>query len=153
MASLLVLAHAPSPNLERLRNAVVDGARDPAIGSVDVVVRAPLETGSDEVRRVDGVVLLTPENLGYMSGALKDFFDRCYYDLLDCTDAMPYAALIRAGQDGTGTKRAIESICGGLKWKPVQAPVLCRGEWQARFLDDATQLGATMAAGLDAGMF
>lgn len=153
MASLLVLAHAPSPNLERLRNAVIDGARDPSLGSIEVVVRAPLETGPEEVRRVDGVLLLTPENLGYMSGALKDFFDRCYYDLLDRTDAMPYAALIRAGQDGTGTKRAIEAICGGLKWRPVQAPLICRGEWQARFIDDASRLGATMAAGLDAGMF
>lgn len=153
MARLLVLAHAPSANLSRLRDALLAGARDPAIDGVETLSRPPLDAGADDVLAADAVLLLTPENLGYMSGALKDFFDRSFYELLDRTDALPYAALIRAGQDGTGTKRAIESICGGLKWKPVQAPSICRGEWREAFLDRARELGATMAAGLEAGIF
>ena len=153
MARLLILAHAPSPNLQRLLDAAMEGAEDSAIEDVETTVVAPLEAGPDDVRAADAVLFLTPENLGYMSGALKDFFDRSFYELLDRTDGLPYAALIRAGQDGTGTKRAIESICGGLKWKAVQAPVICRGEWQDGFLDDARELGATMAAGLDTGIF
>ena len=153
MARLLVLAHAPSPNLERLRQAVLSGARDPAIEGVEVVEAAPLQAGPDDVRRADAMLLVTPENLGYMSGALKDFFDRSFYALLDRTDALPYAALIRAGQDGTGTKRAIESICGGLKWKAVQEPLICRGEWQEAFEPRARELGATLAAGLEASIF
>jgi multimeric flavodoxin WrbA len=94
----------------------------------------------------------TTENLGYMSGALKDFFDRSFYDLVDHTDAMPYAMFIRAGKDGTGTRRAIESICGGLNWKPVQQPLICRGDWDEAFLDQCRELGLTMAAGLEAGI-
>ncbi|NKI35582.1 flavodoxin family protein [Wenzhouxiangella sp. XN79A] len=153
MAQLLVMAHAPSPNLERLRDAALDGARDPSIEGVDVVAKAPLDAGPDEVRAADAVLLLTPENLGYMSGALKDFFDRSFYELLDRTDALPYAVLVRAGQDGTGTKRALESICGGLKWRAVQDPLICRGPWQDAFEAQARDLGATLAAGLAAGIF
>nr|WP_206212325.1 NAD(P)H-dependent oxidoreductase [Wenzhouxiangella sp. XN79A] len=147
------MAHAPSPNLERLRDAALDGARDPSIEGVDVVAKAPLDAGPDEVRAADAVLLLTPENLGYMSGALKDFFDRSFYELLDRTDALPYAVLVRAGQDGTGTKRALESICGGLKWRAVQDPLICRGPWQDAFEAQARDLGATLAAGLAAGIF
>ncbi len=153
MARLLVLAHAPSPNLARLRDAVLDGARDPYIEGVETVSKAPLEAGPEDVRAADAVLLMTPENLGYMSGALKDFFDRSFYELLDRTDALPYAAVIRAGQDGTGTRRAIESICGGLKWKAVQDPLICRGKWRDAFEAEARELGATMAAGLEAGIF
>jgi multimeric flavodoxin WrbA len=88
-----------------------------------------------------------------MSGALKDFFDRCYYPLLDKTDALPFVALVRAGHDGTGTCRAIASITTGLRWKAVHEPVVCRGQWDRAFLDQAKELGTFMAAGLEAGIF
>ncbi len=103
--------------------------------------------------RADAVILLTTENLGYMSGALKDFFDRSYYQLLDRTDALPYALLVRAGQDGTGTCRAVTSIASGMRWKPVHDPVVCRGRWDDTFLDRAADLGTFMAAGLEMGLF
>lgn len=101
----------------------------------------------------DAVIFGTTENLGYMSGALKDFFDRSFYQLLGRTDAMPYGLLIRPGKDGTGTRRAIERICSGLNWKLVQAPLICRGEWQDGFVCHARELGLAMSAGLDAGVF
>ncbi len=100
----------------------------------------------------DAVILMTPENLGYMSGALKDFFDRCYYQLIDRTDALPYALLVRAGLDGTGTCRAVASIASGMRWKPAHEPVVCRGKWDETFLDRATDLGTFMAAGLEMGV-
>ncbi|MBY6205674.1 flavodoxin family protein [Halomonas denitrificans] len=150
---LLVIGHDPSPNLQRLCEAVVSGARDDSIERVEVRFVRPLDAVADDVLDSQAVILVTPENLGYMAGALKDFFDRCFYELLERTDALPCAVLIRAGKDGTGTRRAIESICGGLNWKRVQAPVICRGEWDESFVRSARELGMTLAAGLEAGVF
>ena len=129
------------------------GAALPDIEGVEATTLGPFATGPDEVLAADAVILLTTENLGYMSGALKDFFDRCYYPLLDRTDALPYALLVRAGHDGTGTCRAVAGIASGLRWKPVREPVVCRGQWDPSFLDQARDLGSLMAAGLEAGIF
>ena len=150
---LLIVAHAPSPNTLAMRAAVEAGARHDDINEVDVTVKAPLEAGPDDVLRANGMILGTTENLGYMSGALKDFFDRCYYPLLEETQGLPYTLYIRAGLDGTGTRRGIESIANGLKWRAVQKPLLCRGEYKESFLDDCRELGTLMAAGLEAGVF
>ncbi|MDE0945135.1 MAG: flavodoxin family protein, partial [Alphaproteobacteria bacterium] len=97
---LLIVAHAPSANTQRLFDAVVAGAGD----DVDVIARTPFEAGPDDVLAADGIILGTTENLGYMSGALKDFFDRTYYPCLEQTMGKPYCLYIRAGHDGTGPR-------------------------------------------------
>lgn len=153
MKQLLVVAHDPSPNTRRMVAAVLEGARHEDIEQVETRHVRPLEAVPDDVLGADAVILGTTENLGYMSGALKDFFDRCYYAVIEHTEGMPYAAYIRAGMDGTGTRRAIDSICTGLSWKPVQDPLVCRGEWQDAFLEQCRELGMYMAAGLDADIF
>ena len=150
---LLVVAHVPSANTRRLVEAVLRGARNPEIDGVAVRHLAPLEAGPADVLGADALLLGTTENLGYMSGALKDFFDRIYYPCLDQTQGLPYALYIRAGHDGTGTRRAVETIVTGLRWRAVQDPLLCRGEWQDSFLDDCEELGMLMGAGLEAGVF
>ncbi|MDZ7713319.1 MAG: NAD(P)H-dependent oxidoreductase [Rhodovibrio sp.] len=150
---LLLVAHAPSPNLARLRDAVLEGARDPEIETVETVSKPPLEAGPDDVMAADAMILGTPENLGYMSGALKDFFDRTYYAVIDDKQGLPFAAYIRAGRDGTGTKRAIESITTDLSWRPVQEPLILQGSFQDSFVAEVRELGQAMAAGLDAGIF
>ena len=132
---------------------MLEGARLPEIEGVETEARSPFATNPDHVLRADAVLLLTTENLGYMSGALKDFFDRCYYPLLDQTDALPYALLIRAGQDGTGTRRAVTSITTGLRWKEIHEPTICRGPWTPEFLSQTKDLGTYLAAGLEAGIF
>ena len=99
---LLIVAHAHSPNTRLLSDAVVAGARSPEIGDVEVRVTAPLQAGADDVQAAEALILGTTENLGYMSGALKDFFDRIYYPCLEKTQGLPYALYIRAGHDGTG---------------------------------------------------
>ncbi len=149
---LLLVAHDPSPNTQAMAEAVLDGARQASSGQLALDHVRPLEASADDVRASEAVILGTTENLGYMSGALKDFFDRSYFGLLDRTDALPFAFYVRAGQDGTGTRRAIESICGGLKWKLAQPPLICRGEWRDEFLGQCRELGQTMAAGLEAGV-
>ncbi|MEM9878663.1 MAG: flavodoxin family protein [Pseudomonadota bacterium] len=149
--TLCVIAHAPSPNTLALKHAVLAGAQK--VAGVQTNWVAPLHTQPQDILGSDAVILGTTENLGYMAGALKDFFDRCYDPLLDETQGLPFSTYIRAGLDGTGTKRAITSITKGLKWKPVQETLIFKGAWQDRFLKDAEELGEAMAAGLDMGVF
>ncbi len=150
---LLIVAHAPSPKTRRLRDAVVEGGTSDDIENVEVVALAPLAAGPEDVMAADAIILGTTENLGYMSGALKDFFDRSYYPCLEKTQALPYCLYIRAGHDGTGTRRGVETIVTGLRWRAVQEPLICRGVWREAFVEQCRELGAAMAAGLDAGIF
>ena len=150
---LLVVAHAPSPNTQRLRDAILRGARHPDVAGVEAVALAPLEAGPEDVLAAQAVILGTTENLGYMSGALKDFFDRVYYPCLERTQGLPYALVVRAGHDGTGTCRAVAGIATGLRWRAVQAPLVCRGPFREDFAASCEELGTLMAAGLEAGIF
>jgi len=150
---LLIVAHAPSPNTLRLRDAAVRGARHPDIEGVETKAVSPFDAAPPDVLAADALLLGTTENLGYMSGALKDFFDRIYYPCLEETQGRAFGFYIRAGHDGTGTRRAIETIATGLRWRAVAEPVVCRGEWREAFLADCEQLGMTLAAGLEAGVF
>lgn len=147
---LLIVGHVPSPNTLALRDAVAAGAAEEG---VRVTALNPFDADADAVKTADAIILGTTENLGYMSGALKDFFDRTYYGVIDDKQGLPYAFYVRAGLDGTGTIRAVQSIATGLRWKPVAEPLLCKGDWDDAFLNDARALGQLMAAGLDAGIF
>ena len=151
--TLLIIAHAPSENTKRLLDAVVEGARADADSSVRVISLGAFDATPTDVIAADAIILGTPENLGYMSGALKDFFDRCYYPCLERTQGRPYAAFVRAGNDGEGTRRGIERIVTGLRWRAVQDPLILRGEWREEFVDECRDLGTAMAIGLDAGIF
>jgi hypothetical protein len=150
---LLIVAHAPSPNTLRLCDALVAGARELQIEGLEVQALGPFQTHPENVFAADAIILLTPENLGYMSGALKDFFDRIYYPCLERTQGLPYALCVRAGSDGAGTRRAVESIATGLRWRKMQEAVICRGEWRDEFLADCREMAMRAAAGLDAGVF
>lgn len=152
MKRLLIVAHTPSPNTQRLVAAILHGAQHPDIDTVDVVHKPALEAGPDDIRACDAIILFTTENLGYMSGALKDFFDRSYYPVLEEKQGLPCAIVIRAGHDGTGTRRALESILTGLRWPMAQQPLILRGEWQEEFVAQAQEMGMYVAAGLDAGV-
>ncbi|AQZ95386.1 flavodoxin family protein [Halopseudomonas phragmitis] len=150
---LLIVAHAPSENTRKLVEAVLQGASHSDIEQVEALWRPPLEAVPEDVLQADAIILGTTENLGYMSGALKDFFDRCYYPVLEKKQGLPCALYIRAGMDGTGTRRAIESIVTGLRWQWVQDPLILKGEWQESFADQAYDLGLYVAAGLDNSIF
>jgi hypothetical protein len=152
MKQLLIVAHVPSTNTRALRDAVVRGAENPDISGVNVRALTPFEAGPDDVRVADAIILGTTENLGYMSGALKDFFDRTYYAVLEEKQGLPYALYIRAGHDGTGTRRGVETIITGLRWKEVQPPLICRGDYVPAFITQCEELGLAMAAALEAGV-
>ncbi|TWX69607.1 flavodoxin family protein [Colwellia demingiae] len=153
MKTLLIVAHAPSDNSQLMAEAALKGAQHPDIDQVKTRWVQPLEATPEDVLSCDGIILGTTENLGYMSGALKDFFDRCYYPCLEVKQGLPCALYVRAGNDGTGTCRAVESICTGLRWNWIQPPLVCRGDWQTMFLEQCEELGMTMAAGLDVGIY
>jgi hypothetical protein len=134
MKQLLIVAHAPSPNTRNLLDSVRRGATRPEIEGVAVRVLSPFAAGPEDVFAAHGIILGTTENLGYMSGALKDFFDRIYYPCLEQTQGMPYTLYIRALHDGTGTRRGVETIVTGLRWRAIRDPLICRGEFQEDFL-------------------
>ncbi len=128
--------------------AVIDGARDPLLAEVEVVVRPALAASTADVLEADGYLLGTPANLGYMSGALKHFFDLIYYPCLEATVRRPYGYFVHGNNDTAGAATAIEKIATGLRWQMFQAPVLVVGEPDGRALAACVELGAAMAAGL-----
>lgn len=148
MPTLLVVHHTCSPALQELLEAVVAGARDPEIEGVDVVVRAALSASAAEVLGADGFVLGTPANLGYMSGALKHFFDTIYYPCLEATVRRPYGLYVHGNNDTTGAVRAVGSITTGLKWRQVQEPVSVVGQVGRADVEACRELGALAAATL-----
>ncbi len=150
---LLIVGHVPSPNTQALRDAVLAGARDPDVDGIEAVAQSPFGTSPRDVLAADAIILGTTENLGYMSGAMKDFFDRVYYPVLEKKQGLPFALYVRAALDGTGTIRAIESVTTGLRWKAVREPLWLKGDWQDGYVDQARELGTLMAAGLEAGVF
>lgn len=149
---LLIVAHMPSPNTRKLAESVLAGATHEDVSNVDAILQSPFDTSAEDVFNCNAIILGTTENLGYMSGALKDFFDRIYYPCLEKMQGLPYALYIRAGHDGTGTRRAVETIITGLRWRQAHEVVLCRGDFQQHFADNCQELGLYMAASLEAGL-
>lgn len=149
---LLIVAHAPSPHTRALSAACRRGA-ETAVDGVDVRYRTAFEAGPEDVLAADALILGATENLAYMAGAVKDFFDRTYYPTIGHKQGMPYAAYIRAGSDGTGARKGIERIVTGLRWRAVQEPLVLKGPWRSEFSVQCEELGLAMAAGLEAGVF
>ncbi|NNN32328.1 flavodoxin family protein [Streptomyces sp. S3(2020)] len=148
MATLLIVHHTPSPNCQAMLEAVVSGATAPEIENVQVVRRAALAATASDVLAADGYVLGTPANLGYMSGALKHFFDQVYYPCLDETRGRPFGYYVHGGSDVTGAVRGIESITTGLGWRRAADAVTVTAEPGKSDTEACWELGATLAAGL-----
>jgi len=153
MPNLLIVSHTPSANSQVLTDAVVRGAGHPDITGIELRVTSALATSAEDVLWANGLIVGTTENFGYMSGGMKDFFDRIYYPCLEKTQGLPYSLYIRAGNDGNGAKTSIERIVTGLRWKRVQEPLICAGDFRDTFVNACEEFGLTMAAGLDAGIY
>lgn len=154
MTRRLLIVHGghPGGRTEKLRVAVNDGIREAAT-DLEVRERRALDAGADDLLWANAVILGTPEHFGYMSGALKDFFDRTFYPCENRTAGLPWGLFISAGNDGTGTRTAVERIVAGYRWKSVIEPVIVVGEPDAAALERCRELGATLAAGLAAEIF
>lgn len=148
MSTLLVVHHTPSPATRELLEAVLAGARDPEITGVVVRPLPALGATIPDVLAADGYLLGTPANFGYMSGALKHFFDTVYYPCLDAVTGKPLGVWAHGNNDTVGAVRAILKLTGGLGWEPVAEPLEFTGAPDAAARDACYELGATVAASL-----
>ena len=148
MPRLLVVHHTPSPALQEMLEAAVSGARTDEIEDVEVVIRPALTAGAVDVLEADGYLLGTPANIGYMSGALKHFFDQVYYPCLLAKEGAPYGLYVHGGSDTTGAVRAVQSIAKGLSWREASRPVVLTGQVSRDAERECYELGATVAANL-----
>lgn len=147
-ARLLVVHHTPSPATRELLEAVLAGAHADGIEGVGVDVRPALSATASDLLAADGVLLGTPANIGYMSGAMKHFFDTVYYPALDAKPALPYGFWIHGNNDVEGARRALESIAGAMGWRLVADPVLVTSAVDATVREACHALGGTLAATL-----
>jgi multimeric flavodoxin WrbA len=150
VAALLIVHHTASPALDELVARVIAGATTDEISGVSVEVRAALSATAADVLAADGFVLGTPANIGYMSGALKHFFDTIYYPCRLEKAGSPYGLFVHGTSDTSGAVRSVETIATGLQWQRVSAPVVVLGPPTRDDLDAAWNLGATVAATLSA---
>ena len=148
MRRLLIVHHTPSPAMQEMFEAVLSGASTDEITDVEVLVRPALTASAVEVLAADGYLLGTPANIGYMSGALKHFFDGIYYPCLEATVRRPYGLYVHGNSDTTGAVRAVESIATGLKWRRAWPAVTVIGAPSREDIEACWELGATVAAGL-----
>ncbi|MFC5813672.1 flavodoxin family protein [Nonomuraea harbinensis] len=151
MTRLLIVHHTTSPTLRELFEAVREGATTDEVEGVEVVTRPALAATAVDVFAADGLILGTPANIGYMSGALKHFFDTIYYPCLEETRRLPYALYVHGNNDTTGAVRAVESIATGLGWERVRHPASVTGAPGKDDLEACWELGATVAATISPG--
>src|SRR5919107_5576486 len=146
MPRLLVVHHTPSPAMQTLLEAVREGVA--MVDDVELTVRPALSAGPADLLAADGLLLGTPANIGYMSGALKHFFDTVYYPCLDATPGLPYGVYVHGNDDTAGALSSIERITGALRWKQVAAPLSLVGAPGPADLEACRELAATVAVQL-----
>ncbi len=161
MKTLLVVYHSATGGTRQMAKAAADAA------AADVTVRLlrAQDAGADDMLTADGYIFATPENLAALAGVMKDFFDRVYYAVLDRLNGRPCATLICAGSDGENAARQIARIATGWRLRVIAPPLIVCTHAQtpeailapktigANDLRRCEELGATMAAGLAAGIF
>jgi multimeric flavodoxin WrbA len=151
LKELLIVYHTQSGSSQRLAEAAYAGAVSEQ--EVNVRLLRAMEAGSSDLQACDGVLFVTPENFGYLSGGMKDFFDRTYYPCDPGSLARPYMLIVSCGNDGSGAVRQLERIVKGYPLKAVAEPLIVRGEPQGEDLEHAGELGLSFAAGLGMGIF
>jgi multimeric flavodoxin WrbA len=160
--SLLIVYHSQSGGTTALARAAYVGAQS-AADTLPIHLLAAPAVDAAAVRAARGLIIASPENFGYMAGLMKDFFDRCFYPCETFMAGKPYATLVCAGNDGTGATHAIDRIITGWRMKKAHPGVIARriggaagsarGELDPADIASAGEVGALIAAGLEAGIF
>jgi multimeric flavodoxin WrbA len=151
MTKILIVYHSQTGHTKQMAEAVREGAK--AIDGVVVILKKAAEATLADLLLCDGLAIGTPENFGYMSGMVKDFFDRTYGEAQEKVFRKPFVVFISAGNDGTGALRAVERIALGYKFKTVFTPVIAKGEITGEILDQCRELGGTLAGGCAMGIY
>ena len=151
MAKILIVYHSQTGNTEKMAKAVAEGAA--GIENTGLTVKRAFEATLEDLLNCDGIAIGTPENFGYMSGAIKNFFDRTFYPSQGKIFKKPYVIFISAGNDGRGARNSIERIALGYPLKKVYEPVIARGKITDEILEQCRELGATLASGCEMGIY
>jgi multimeric flavodoxin WrbA len=151
MKTLLIVYHTQTGNTEQLAQAACRGACQTP--EVHIRLLRAFDATLQDLLACHAVLFGTPENFGYMSGAIKDFFDRTFYPAQDYDLNLPYALFISAGNDGSGAVRHIDRILIGYPMRKVAEAVICQGKVTQEHLTQCEELGLTLAAGLALGIF
>jgi len=153
MCKILVVYHSQTGNTEKMAESVAGGAG--SVENITVTLKRAAEATLQDLLDCDGLALGSPEYFGYMAGMVKDLFDRTYNDAGGRKEIFkkPYVVFISAGNDGRGALSAIERICTGYQFKKVYDPVVARGEVDGEVLARCEELGKTIAAGCEAGIY
>ncbi len=146
MSRMLIVHHTPSPAVRQLLEVAVAGAGLPDLAEVDVQIEPALSATAADLLATDAILLLTPANIGYMSGALKHFFDTVYYPCLDATRGLPWGLIVHGNDDTAGAISSVTKIAGALKWKQVAEVLSVVGAPDADGLEGAHDLAATVCA-------
>lgn len=161
MTTLLIIYHSHTGGSMQMARAAAEHAQKNCVTKL----RKAQDAHAVDVIQAQGLLLVTPENLGSMAGMMKDFFDRTYYDLLDQCNGKPYALMICAGSDGTGAVRQVERIATGLRLKLIAPALIVNTQAQTREkilakkilttsqLAQCAELGNIFAQGLATGIF
>ncbi|HNY64810.1 MAG TPA: flavodoxin family protein [Deltaproteobacteria bacterium] len=151
MARILVIYHSQGGNNRKMAVAVAEGIR--SMEGAEAELRDACDADLEDLLACDGIVIGSPEYFGYMSGAVKDFFDRTYEQARGKVFRKPYALFVNAGNDGTGACTHIERICIGFQLKRVYEPIVAKGEITDEVLEACRLMGQTIAAGCEAGIY
>ena len=149
---LLVVYHSKSGTTGSMAAAVQKGAEHPDL-EIELRMQLALEATVADLLWADGLIVGTPENFGYMSGAMKHFFDTTFYPTEGKVEGLPFAIFISAGNDGSGALSSIRRIATGYRFKEVQEPIIAQGGVTPTQLAACEELGMYMAAGIEAGIF
>lgn len=150
---IMIIFHSQSGHTEAMARRVADGVV--SIDNVELVLKRASEATLDDLLQCDGLAIGTPEYFGYMSGMIKDFFDRTYEQARGHKEVFkkPYVVFVSAGNDGTQAVHQVERIALGYQFKKVYDPVVAVGELTQEDLDRCLELGQTLAAGVEAGIY
>ncbi|MGC9323280.1 MAG: flavodoxin family protein [Desulfomonilia bacterium] len=151
MTTILIVYHSQGGNNRKMAEAVADGVN--SIESVRANFKEACEATLEDLLACDGIAIGSPEYFGYMSGAVKDFFDRTYESARGRVFRKPCVIFINAGNDGSGALRSIERICRGYQFKQVYEPIIAKGDITHEVLEVCREMGQTIAAGCEAGIY
>lgn len=149
--SILVIYHSQGGTMELMANRFVKGAAKEE--NVEILFKRAADADVNDLLACNGIAIGSPEYFGTMAGMIKDFFDRTYEQGHEKTIGLPVIIFVCAGNDGRGAIAQLERLAAGYKWKQIQDHFRVVGTPSEQDLTQLEELGHTMSAGIDLGIF